>query len=120
VGPIDDERSEEILEAITSVVRHLVAGEFAELEALTSGHRLSAHEIHRIVREYGRTLIMPPPGAFADLEVVTVAGAKPVRWSVVCDLWTEEEGRSDLSLELTLIDQGHSHLVIEIDNIHVL
>jgi hypothetical protein len=120
-GGMGQERREEIVQAVTLVVQRLVAGDFSELEQLTAGRRLSADEIRHAVEEYGRQLVLPPPGSLADdVDVVTVAGATPVRWSVVCSLWTEEEGRSDLSLELTLIDQGAACLVVEIDNIHVL
>jgi len=34
-------------------------------------------------------------------------------------LWTAEEGRSDLSLELTITESGNGYL-IEVDDIHVL
>jgi hypothetical protein len=34
-------------------------------------------------------------------------------------LWTVEEGRSDLSLELTVAESGDGYL-IEVDDIHVL
>ena len=46
-------------------------------------------------------------------------GVKPPRWSVRMDLWTAEEGRSDLSLELTIIESGRGYTV-ELDDIHVL
>ena len=35
-------------------------------------------------------------------------------------LWTEEEGCSDLSLELILIETDHTLLTTEVDNLHVL
>jgi hypothetical protein len=35
-------------------------------------------------------------------------------------LWTEEEGQSDLSLELTLILNNHGLIDIQVDGLHVL
>jgi hypothetical protein len=43
----------------------------------------------------------------------------PPTWSVRCDLWTVEEGRSDLSLELTVVAAPLGP-TIEVDNLHVL
>ena len=36
------------------------------------------------------------------------------------DLWTVEEGRSDLSLEFTLVDGYNERMDFELDNLHVL
>jgi hypothetical protein len=49
-----------------------------------------------------------------------VTNATEPTWSVRFDLWTVEEGRSDLSIEMTLIDRGDRDLAVEIDNVHVL
>ena len=62
---------------------------------------------------------MPPPDALTNLDVIEVEDSVPKQWSVRADLWTKEEGRSDLTLELTLLSDGGG-LVAEIDNIHVL
>jgi hypothetical protein len=51
------------------------------------------------------------------MEVVEVKGGN--RWFVVMPLWSQEEGRSDLSIELTVMKHGDS-FVFEIDNLHVL
>jgi hypothetical protein len=54
-----------------------------------------------------------------DADIVQVEGVSPPRYSVRYDLWTKEEGRSDLSIELT-IQFEHYGLQVELDNIHVL
>jgi hypothetical protein len=62
---------------------------------------------------------MPPGESFKQMDIIEVKDAVPAQWSVRFHLWTYEEGRSDLSLELTLIEQGEGY-IIELDGIHVL
>jgi hypothetical protein len=102
------------------VVRWLVNGDYERIASYTHGVRLSADLIERAVGQYGRKLTMPPEAMFEELDVIEVKGAAPRAWSVRCDLWTEEEGRSDLSLEMTFIDQEGEALAVELDNLHVL
>ncbi|MDM8009222.1 MAG: hypothetical protein QUV05_24025 [Phycisphaerae bacterium] len=104
---------------VKSVVDLLVAGRYAELERLTAGTRLSADDMAGAIRQYGRVLVTPPEEAYEDLDAVQVRNASPPRWSVRMSLWTVEEGRSDLSLELTVAESGDGYL-IEVDDIHVL
>ena len=61
-----------------------------------------------------------PSVALAAIDVVAISASNPHRWSVVVPLWTVEEGRSDLSLELTLEDSGKESYEVEIDDLHVL
>jgi hypothetical protein len=98
----------------------LVHADYDNLENLTDGRRLTATEIVEGVREYGRTLVMPPENAFDNLDVIEVEGANPREWSVNLNLWTAEEGQSDLTLELTLRENEKEIYDVEIDNIHVL
>jgi len=63
---------------------------------------------------------MPPVLTLDQLDVIEIDGSDPMAWSVRVDLWTREEGRSDLSLECTLIDGVGDLLAVEIDNLHVL
>lgn len=118
---------ESINQRITATVRQLlewlVTGDFGAIERYTNGVRLSAGLISDAVSEYGHKLVMPPPEVFENLdviEVIEIIGASPKRWSVRFDLWTEDERRSDLSFECTLIDSEVGLLKTEIDNIHVL
>ncbi len=106
-------------QTVKSVVHLLVAANYEQLEELTSGTRLTAADMARVIREYGRVLIAPPEHAYEDLDVVQVRNASPARWSVRMSLWTVEEGRSDLSLELTIIECPTGYAV-ELDDIHVL
>ena len=105
---------------VVQLLRWLVAGDYAAIERFTLGVRLSVSLIQQAIAGYGRTLAMPPPSALDQLDVVEIDGSRPKAWSVRVDLWTVEEGRSDLSLECTLIDRPGDLLAAEIDNLHVL
>ncbi len=58
--------------------------------------------------------------AFQAVDVVPVSGSDPQRWSVVIPLWTREEGRSDLSLEIIVEDSPAQRYPVEVDDLHVL
>ena len=101
------------------IVRMLVDGQYSELERISGGNRLPAELLEQSVEEYGRTLVMPPEKAFDNIDVIEVEGSSPKQYSVSVDLYSMEEGKSDLSLEMTLIEKSAS-FDVEIDNIHVL
>ena len=103
---------------IRQVIELLVARKYSELEALTNGVRLNGLAMANAIMDYGRQLVLPPNEAFELMDVVAVRNAHPSRWSVTMPLWTKEEGRSDLSLDVTLIE-ADKDFKIELDNIHV-
>lgn len=115
-----DTTAQRISATIKQLLLWLVAGDYAAIERYTNGVRISAVLMSDAISEYGHKLSMPPPVAFENLDVIEVIGTSPKRWSVRFDLWTEDEGRSDLSLECTLIDMEEGLLAAEVDNIHVL
>jgi len=106
-------------EPVRQIIDLLVAKKYAELASLTHGVRLPVEEIGSAVADYGRELVSVPEDAFGLMDVVEVKNALPRRWAVTMPLWTQEEGRSDLSVELTLIESGTS-FIVELDDIHVL
>jgi len=89
------------------------------LELLTRGIRLSSEQIEAAIVEYGRTLVVPPVSAFSFMDVIEIRNSPSPSWSITMPLWTKEEGRSDLSLELTLVEKGGG-FEVEVDDIHVL
>lgn len=98
----------------------LVARDYSAIERRTNGIRLSADVLRMAVSEYGRTLVMPPDQAFASIDMIRVTAATDSTWSVRMNLWTIEEGRSDITLECTLIDRSVDYIAVEVDNLHVL
>lgn len=112
--------NEKLLQTIVYVVNLLVQGKYDALEALSEGNRLSAEELRQAVTDYGHRLVMPPIDSLNYPDVVTIRNSNPVKWSVNLNLWTIEEGRSDLTLELTLTDSPDDLYLVEVDDLHVL
>ena len=107
-----------VLEKIVfMILKLLVEKDYQELEKHSKGIRLSAQDIERTIKEYNCQLIIPPPDGYELMDVIEVRGDE--KWSIVMPLWSQEEGRSDLSIELTLIKDGDS-FKFEIDDLHVL
>jgi hypothetical protein len=104
---------------VRAVVALLVAGEYDEVERRTGGKRLTSADIAAAVTAYGRRLVHPPQEAFDELDVVRVAGVVPPTWSVRVGLWSAEEGRSDLTLELTVTQGGGGSYGVELDDLHI-
>ena len=98
----------------------LVAEDYDGIEEATRGRRLTAEQLSQAVDEYGRELQMPPEVVFHNLDVNEIEGAIPRAWWVLVDLWTADEGRSDLTLEIRITDTGGELYDIEINNLHVL
>lgn len=105
---------------VEEIVTRLVAKDYGQLETLTKGQRLPAEEMASAIEEYGKTLVMPPAEAFDDLDVVEVKGSKLRTFGIRFPLWTSEEGRSDLTLELTVSGDADANPTIQIDDLHVL
>lgn len=74
-------------------------------------------ELDRAVREYGRTLVALPEEAWGLVDVHPLEDGSGVALEV--PMWTIEEGRSDLTLELSASERDAS-VAIEIDDLHVL
>lgn len=110
---------DDVLNGVKLVMIHLANRRYKDLEVLTNAVRLTADEMASAIFEYGRTVIEPPNNAFESISMIEINDTNPPKWSVVMPLWTVEEGRSDLSIELTIWSNS-GRLKIEIDNIHVL
>ena len=101
------------------MIELLVEQKYSELESLTKGIRLNAQDMMQVVTAYKRKLVMPPDDSYKLMDVVAVKNAEPPKWSIVMPLSTEEEGRSDLSIELTIIKEA-AGFRIELNDMHVL
>ena len=106
-------------EPLGKVIDLLVTRKYVELETLTNGVRLSAQEMARAISDYGHDLVSPPKEAFDLMNVVEIREATPRQWSITMPLWTQREGRSDLSIDVTLV-VAEKGFRIELDDIHVL
>jgi hypothetical protein len=105
---------------IIHVIELLEFKKYEELENLTKGIRLTSEQIKNAIEGYGKTIIRPGIELNQLIDAIEVKDKMNKSWSVNVALWTKEEGRSDLTLELTVIKQGNNQCNIEIENIHVL
>jgi hypothetical protein len=103
-----------------AMLRCVVAQDFDALLRLAPRSRLTAEKVREAVTEYGRRPVMPPAPIEELWDVVAVRGSHPQSWSVNLPLWTEEEGRSDLTLAMQFTDSEAEFYSVEIDDLHVL
>jgi hypothetical protein len=111
--------NQQLKQPIQIVMEHLVAGTCSELETITRQKRLNASEMAIAISSYGRKFVLPPEYAYEFMEVVQIRNADPPQWFVEMALWTHEEGRSDLSIEVTITARENG-FEIELDDIRVL
>lgn len=95
---------------IVSIVDALVSGNSARLAASGELGRLTPAQVDEVVRGYGRTLRSLPEEAWKHVRVYERSDGSA---GVDVDLWTTEEGRSDLTLQLeSRIENGGRRLVV--------
>lgn len=107
--------------AVRVIVDLLVREEFGAVEAVTRGQCLSAAELALAVNCYGRTLAKPKDNWWSSV-VVTALSETRSAFHVAAPLWTVEEGRSDLTLELQLKESDSVPGVFDVQvlDLHVL
>jgi hypothetical protein len=67
-----------------------------------------------------RELVPVPDHGWRQIEVTRLDTADVPTWHAAVPMWSEEEGRSDLTLELLIKDLGHGLYAAEILNLHML
>ena len=108
------------IQAATLTIANLIAdGQYASAIQACSGSRLTPEDIAGVIHDYGGTFVRLPPDFGDFLDVVAIEGRSPRAWSVRTPLWTLEEGRSDLTLELTVAVKGNESCV-ELDDLKVM
>jgi RecB family endonuclease NucS len=109
---------EKLRPALRSIVDELVKGNYAALERDGRAGRVGAEGLQRAITEYRRHLVDLPEEAFAISDAYERKN-QPGTWTVALNLWTAEEGRSDLTLSATVNEVGDD-VKVEIDDLHVL
>lgn len=104
---------------VAQLVQQLSVGDFEGALRSAPRSRVNAEQIRSSVQQYGRTLVPLTAESYELIDYVVVLGSSPLAWSVVVPLFTKEEGRSDLSLELSIVEQAVGGHHIEIDDIRV-
>ena len=110
----------ESVEAAVREIMVLLAGQrYKEMERFTQGTQITAEDIARAIQEYGHTLVPCPEPIENLIDIVEVTDTARPTWSVVVPLYTQEEGRSDLSVELTVVEVGQNRFQVTLENIRV-
>lgn len=108
------------LAAVERLVRALVAGDVRWLESV--GAYDGGADPYRWTRDYGRwgqVDLAVPPGRTEEWDGhVLRLGADSA--AVVVDMWTDQEGRSALSLELDLTTAADGSVSTRFRDLHVL
>jgi hypothetical protein len=107
-------------EPIRRIVALLAEQRYEDVEQLCPGSRVGAQQLKAAVAEYGRTIVPLPQEGISLIDSIPIQNAQPSVWSVVVPLFTREEGRSDLSLELTVTQLQEGSVDIQVDGLHVL
>lgn len=104
-------------QVVEDVYALLYNEQYDQLAQLTKSTRLSSKEMTLSISEYDCQLTPYPNDV--TLDVIEVQDSNPKEWNVIAPIYTKEEGLSDLSLELTLIEKVGEIFEIKLDNIHV-
>ena len=107
-----------IQNVIYQIVSTLADGEYTMVVRECYKSRLQAGDLAKAISDYGKTIVKPPSNFVEYLDCVAVRGRADPTWSVRAPLWTLEEGRSDLTLELT-VTETERRTLIEIDDLRV-
>ena len=110
--------SKAAVDAVRRLVEDLVVDNYAAVEADGRIGSLTKEELDRAIADYGRTLVSLPSEGVDAAEVFPLDG-NPGKFAVDLPLWTAEEGESDLTLSLTVVDDDDGPAVT-IDDLHVL
>lgn len=113
------DRIEYLKSIVWNVVNLLAHPEQIDIYDVFSQSRVARDDLFRFIEEYGRTLVSPPVGVYDNLNAVRVSDELRELWAVAAPLWTKEEGRSDLSIELT-INLSHDQPIVELDDCRVM
>lgn len=104
---------------VKRIVELLVAGDYQQVANITNQQRLDSRSIDEAITTYGCVLVSPPDQTYDELDIIAVTSSSRPCWSVRMNLWTAEEGRSDLTVELT-VTEVNGQYAVELDDIHVL
>lgn len=106
-------------EATLRVANLIADGQYAKAVETCSSSRLTEADMAGVISDYGCTFVRLPANFSDYLDSVLIKGRSRPSWSIRSPLWTVEEGRSDLTLELTVID-GINEVIIELDDLKVM
>lgn len=103
---------------LTSIVAAIVNRQFDALEVRGLLKRVSAMELQEALDDYGGKFVEPPESAWRKVDVYV--RERHLEWSFDINLWTEEEGRSELVLQVQVNKTPSGALEATIEDLLVL
>lgn len=97
------------ISVIQDTVACLASGNYYVLENDGRAGRLDAQQINYAITKYGKQLTVIPLDELAQLESCIVDSQAVPTFAVDIDLWTIEEGKSDLTLSIWLTEVDHEY-----------
>lgn len=94
----------------------LAKGAYESAVELLHASRLTAADLQDVITQYGRKVVEPQS---IEIDAVAIEGSVGTHWSIYTPIWTSEEGRSDLTLDLT-VDLGGNGIRVTLNDLHVL
>ena len=102
---------------VCRLVEDLSRGEYDAIHARGQCPRCTPAELRAAVEQYGRKLT-PLPDVARELCDIYETG--PTTFALDVPLWTVEEGRSDLTLQIDATLAHNTMTTVTISNLHVL
>ena len=90
--------------AVRLAVGLLVGEQYGTLARLSVDRGVRPEDLASAVHRYGATLVRPPEPAYDDLDPVACERAGKRAYAIDFSLWSKEEGRSELSLVLDVVE----------------
>lgn len=109
-----------IFKTVKYIVELIVNGDYLKVDEYTKGIRLNSNQIKKAIEDYPGVVVLPPNEAYSHLDIIEIDNYNPKQWYVSFDLWTREFGKSDNTLEMTLIENDKELMDVELYSIHVL
>ena len=101
-------------DTVRYVVGLLASEDYDSLGRLSDG-TLTADELRLAISRYGG-VVLAEPFDLGEFEALDSGSG----WWTDVDLYTVEEGRSDLTLSLTLLDASGAHYGVQIEDLRTL
>lgn len=106
-----------LIKKLNRIITLLVSKEYKELTNEIDCQGLSSSDILAIIEDFGETLVVPKLEQLEELNIIDIDENE---WAIDFDLWTQESGKSDLTIQLTIKRNSDKSLDIKLDDIHVL
>lgn len=110
---------EPVQDIVREIIALLVQQQYKELERFVLESKMTAEDIARVIQDYGKPVVPCPEPIEDVIDIVEVTGRSRPTWAVVVPLYTQEEGQSNLSVELTITELEDGTYMVALDNIHV-